>query len=394
MQMSAYRARAQEYATALGGAHHRYFAGLDQSWDPAAIHAAHADCWSVQAVEALGERAATGNVGARRLWRFAVTARLRALTAPHDDERSRRAASGGLPALTADLAVETDVLERARIEQRRLELTTETLSPSAGAALEVTRSETRRLGWPSYRALWTAMTGIDLGGLARRAEALLRDEDPPDLGDAYTRADVPRWHRAIWADQAFPSHALLPSLRSALVEHGTDPDDPGFTIDVAARPGKSSRAFCAAVRVPGDIHLVVGPTGGIQDAEALFHEAGHAVLLAGRDARWRFEERHLLPPHVAEAAAFAFERRVPDHGQERIAAHLATSRVLRRRRMAARLLHELDLLDHGPVQDLRERYARRMARATGLDWPGAPWLTDADALLGSADYVRADEIAG
>ncbi len=144
--------------------------------------------------------------------------------------------------------------------------------------------------------------------------------------------------------------------------------------------------------MPGEIHLVVAPAGGIQDAEALFHEAGHALLLAAREPHWRFEERHLIPPHVAEAAAFGFERRVPDGGDERVRAHLATSRTLRRRRMAARLLHELDLVDHGPVQELRDRYARRMARATGLDWPSAPWLLDADPLLGSADYVRADEL--
>jgi hypothetical protein len=62
---------------------------------------------------------------------------------------------------------------------------------------------------------------------------------------------------------------------------------------------------------------------------------------------------------------------------------------LRLRHLAASLLHDLDLLDHGPDQTLRERYARRMASATGLTWPSAPWLTAADPLLSSADYLRA-----
>jgi hypothetical protein len=30
-----------------------------------------------------------------------------------------------------------------------------------------------------------------------------------------------------------------------------------------------------------------------------------------------------------------------------------------------------------------------MAAATGLAWPGAPWLATADPLLSRADYLRA-----
>jgi hypothetical protein len=64
-------------------------------------------------------------------------------------------------------------------------------------------------------------------------------------------------------------------------------------------------------------------------------------------------------------------------------------RRLRTRHLAASLLHDLDLLDAGPNPALRERYARRLADATGLSWPSAPWLVIADPLLSSADYLRA-----
>jgi hypothetical protein len=57
--------------------------------------------------------------------------------------------------------------------------------------------------------------------------------------------------------------------------------------------------------------------------------------------------------------------------------------------MAAAFLHDLDVLDEGPAPALRERYARRMARAAGVAWPSAPWLANADPLLASADYLRA-----
>ncbi len=393
MDLAAYRTAAQEYATAWGRAHHRRFAGLDAAWDPASLHAAHADCFTDAAIDGLATEAETGNAGARRLWRFAVSARLRAVAAPHDAQRAREEATGGLARLTAALAAEPDARVRRGLEEQRLALAAEQLTPPAAAALGRVRDEVRALGWPSARALWTAMTGVDLGALAGRAERLLRETEPPTLHEARSRADVPRWHRAAWADPAFPADALLPALRSALVAEGADPDEPGFTLDVDPRPGKSPRAFVAAVRVPGEIHLVVAAGGGHEAAEAVFHEAGHALLLARRDPAWRFEERHLVPAHVSEAAAFRFERHVPDGDEARVRAHIASATLLRRRRQAARLLHELDLLDHGPVEELKERYARRMASATGLAWPGAPWLVDADPLLTAADYVRADEIA-
>lgn len=392
MEISAYRARAQDYATALGGAHHRHFAGLDPTWDPEAIHAAHADVFADEAIDHLGELAENGNAGARLLWGFAVRSRLRAVAAPHDALRARLEGASGLSALTAELAVEGSPLRRHELEEQRMTIVAEQLSAPAAAALDAVRKEVRALGWPSARALWTAMTKLDLGALARHAETLLRDEEPPALDGALTRADGPAWHRAAWADAHFPADRLLALLHDALRDAGADPDAPGFTIDAEPRPGKSPRAFCAAVTVPGDVHLVVRPSGGVQDAEALFHEAGHALLLASRDAGWRFEERHLLPAPVGEAAAFAFEARLPDFGDPRLRAHLDTVRVLRRRRQAARFLHELDLLDRGPIKELRERYAQRMARATGLDWPGAPWLVDADPLLTAADYVRAEQL--
>ena len=53
----------------------------------------------------------------------------------------------------------------------------------------------------------------------------------------------------------------------------------------------------------------------------------------------------------------------------------------------------LDLLDAGPHPALRERYAQRLATATGLTWPAAPWLVAADPLLTAADYLRALALA-
>jgi hypothetical protein len=404
MDIDAYRARAQAFATDLNRAHHRRFAGLDGAWDPESLYAHHAAVYDDAAIEALralaereepegGEQGATQP--ARRLLRFAVEARLGRATAPTDALRARAEAAAGLAELTAALAAEPDLGRRVALEEERLDVVTRSLTPPAAEGLERVRAEARALGWPSPRALLATVHGRDPGALAAEAEALLRATDAPQLdggdpqagGPATARFDLPRVHRAAWADPLLPADPVA-HLRRALGRLGLD--DGRFAIDAAPRAGKSPRAFCAAVHVPGDVHLVVAGRDGLAALEAVFHEAGHAVHLSHRDPAAPFEDRHLVDRADAEALAFALEARATDGiDDQRLAAHRDALARLRTRQLAAALLHDLDLLDAGPDPALRERYARRMATATGLTWPSAPWLVVADPLLSSADYLRA-----
>ena len=390
MDLDAYRARAQAFATDLNRAHHRRFAGHDGLWDPESLYAFHAAAFDDAAIDALRE-AAAADPAARRLLRFAIEARLSSVTARTDAERARAESTGHLAELTADLAEGPDLARRIALEEARLDVVARHLTPLAAEGLERVRAEVRVLGWPSPRALLATLHGRDPGALAAEAEALLRATEAPALdgdGEPVTaRADLPRVHRAAWADPLLPEDPVA-ALRAGL--GALDLDDRGFALDAVPRPGKSPRAFCAAIEVPSDIHLVVAPRGGLSDLEALFHEAGHAVFLAHRDPRAPFEERHLTDPADAEALAFALEdRATAGIEDERLARHRAAMGRLRARHLAATLLHGLDLLDAGPHPSLRERYARRMANATGLLWPSAPWLVSADPLLSSADYLRA-----
>src|SRR6185437_13669904 len=94
--------------------------------------------------------------------------------------------------------------------------------------------------------------------LRRRVGVPLADARPPDLA---------RMWRAPEFDAAFPTDRALPALRRTLA---------GLGLDVEPRPGKKPRAFCAPIRVPGRVVLVMLPQGGQDDYRALFHEAGHA----------------------------------------------------------------------------------------------------------------------
>ena len=56
MDLDAYRARAQAFATDLNRAHHRRFAGHDGAWDPESLYAHHAAAYDDAAIDALRER--------------------------------------------------------------------------------------------------------------------------------------------------------------------------------------------------------------------------------------------------------------------------------------------------------------------------------------------------
>ncbi|HSD78773.1 MAG TPA: hypothetical protein VLA98_15265, partial [Solirubrobacteraceae bacterium] len=192
MDLDAYRARAQAFATELNRAHFERFAGLTAAWDPAAIHARHAELWDADTIEELRN---AGPPAPRRLLRFAVEARLGAATARLEVERARAEADEGVAALAAALAVEDDADRRAALEEERLDATARRLTAPAAAALERVRSEARALGWPSARAMWGELHAIDLGALAAHAERLLREPPPALPGWARARHDLPRLRR-------------------------------------------------------------------------------------------------------------------------------------------------------------------------------------------------------
>ncbi|MCW2992744.1 MAG: family oligoendopeptidase, partial [Conexibacter sp.] len=163
MDLDAYRARAQAFATDLNRAHHRRFAGHDGAWDPESLYAHHAAAYDDEAIEALRAAASAegaredpdrpGEQPARRLLRFAVEARLGRATARTDAARAQAEAQEGYADLTATLAREPALGRRVELEEERLDVVARRLTPLAAEGLERVRAETRALGWPSARAL-------------------------------------------------------------------------------------------------------------------------------------------------------------------------------------------------------------------------------------------------
>ena len=192
----------------------------------------------------------------------------------------------------------------------------------------------------------------------------------------------------------------MPSLTETMAGLGIDVGaQPGVTIDTEARPKKSPRAFCAPVRVPDEVYLVIAPVGGREDFAALFHEAGHTEHYAHVDSSLPVEARYLGDNSITEGFAFLFEHLVstPEWLQRRmgiddpsaIVKHEEASNLVFMRRYAAKLAYELELHGGGPVEGLDAVYARRLSDAVGVDWPAVSWLSDVDPFFYAARYLRA-----
>ncbi len=402
MDLRAFRQQAETFVAELGAAYHAHYAGRSEEFAIDAIYSRHAGLFSFEAVEALRSlAAAAGDAGGvrddearrlRMLLDFAVEGLLGRATATDEEALAQREATLRLDVPGGPLGFrESSVAQanepsrerRAEIEAARLEATERELNPLHRAALERTRALVAQLGWPSYRAMCAELKGWDLDLLGRQGDAFLAAtssgyeavvspalERTVGVGlERLARADLPWFFRARADDDAFPAAGLLEAYAASCRGLGLSPDGDGrIDLDVEPRPRKSPRAFCVAVRAPGDVRLVVAPVGGRDDYAALLHEGGHAQHFAAMGAELPFEYRHLGDNALTEAFAFLFDhlaedphwlaaRGVRDDGGA-LAVHARAARL----DLPAALLRQARLRADRP----RRRGPRRRAAGRGL----------------------------
>jgi hypothetical protein len=418
VELDAYRAQAEAFVSALDREYYLHFSGQRDSYEIEPIYERHAGLFSRRAVEELRER------GHRELLEFAAEGFIGRATGPETAELARREAALELmvdgrrlpfrESLVAQ-ANEPDPDGRAALEVARLELTERELNPLLRERLERSHALARELGWPSMRAMCEELSGMDLGGLAAETAAFLRETEASYEGvmtprleeqlgfglEALRRSDLPAFFRAPALDAVFPAERLLESLRQTLAGLGIDIDaQPAVVLDTAERPKKSPRAFCAPVRVPDEVYLVIAPIGGRDDYMALFHEAGHAEHYAHAARALPVEHRYLGDNSVTEGFAFLLEhltaapewlrRRLGVADPDSVVDHARAVKLLFLRRYAAKLSYELELHDAPAGLDGLDRtYVDRLSRAVRVDWPRAAWLSDVDPFFYAARYLRA-----
>lgn len=211
------------------------------------------------------------------------------------------------------------------------------------------------------------------------------------------------YHHEIPSDW-FPADQMAESLARTLAGWGIQlAQQTQIHIDVEDRPKKVPRAFCAAPRIPEEIHLVIRPAGGFMDYKAFFHEAGHAEHFAHVDPALSFERRHLgrsnaftemfsyLFDHVVTNRAWLMEMLglTPDQADHvRDAWGLMEWYMVRR--YLGKLRYELAFFRSPlPIAERAPLYSESLSRATGLMAPAPMYLADMDGGYYSADYLRA-----
>jgi hypothetical protein len=415
MNLAAYRADAEEFASSLDREYYLHFAGLQDEFDVEGIYDRHAGLFTRDSVARLREE------GTPQLLEFAVHGFIgRELRAEQAEAARREAAleievdGQRMPYRQAAVVQvnERDPDRRAAIERASLDASSEELDPLLREMLERSHALVGELGWPSMRVMCEELSGIDLVALGRQTaafqqatedeyERLLSGPLERELGFGFERlrrSDFGYFFRAPTLDAAYSDGRLLGSLEQTLEGLALHP--PGVIMDVEQRPKKTPRAFCSPVRVPDEVYLVIARRGGRDDYETLFHEAGHAQHFAHMPASLPMEYRYLGDNSITESFAFLFQHltqnpawlraRLDVMDAEPIEAQARAAKLVFLRRYAAKLAYELELHGSPPALDpLREVYARRLGEALHVDWPSESWLSDVDPFFYAANYIRA-----
>ncbi|MDQ6828999.1 MAG: M3 family metallopeptidase [Gemmatimonadota bacterium] len=320
--------------------------------------------------------------------------------------------------ITIDIANTADRAERLMLERARNALVRQELAPLMRERFQRERDLTEELEIANgYVATIQALGGIDLGALVAQCEQFLRDTQSMwfdvagarvqkmlgiPLRDA-TRADGIALLRAPELDRFFPAREMEPRVRGQVAEMGSDATAAGRIVyDTGERDGKRSRAFCAPVRIPEEVYLVMRPTGGQQDYRSLLHELGHAMHFAYTRADLPFEQRWLGDNSVTESYAMLFDHQLHDggwlerytevekpHVPEMLRA-VAFEELQLLRRYCAKIIYERELYDGSvPFTALPDLYVETLSKATGFRYDAADAFADVDPRFYSARYLRA-----
>ena len=317
-----------------------------------------------------------------------------------------------------DMATEARRPERLALDDARAALVLSQLAPLRAERLQRERDLIESLDVaPNYIASFEALSGIDLRGLAAECERFLRETDAmwADVhGEAVrkhlgiqpgeaTRADALALMRATRFDPYFPAKEMELVVRRQVAEMGVEPTANSHIIyDLAPRPGKRSRAFCAPVRIPREVYLVLLPHGGATDYRTLLHELGHALHFGYMRDDLPFEFRWLGDNSITEGYAMLFDHllhapgwllRYSALGKTRVAEYqraAAFEELQFLRRYCAKLLYELRVYGGDvPWSSLPDAYVDILSSATTFGYRTADAFIDVDPRFYSARYLRA-----
>jgi hypothetical protein len=431
LDLAAYGEELERFLERVNEATYRQLAGLEDAMGLEAIYAEHRGLFDERAVtklRKLAEGESEEAAQARALLAFAVEQHLTGGVAQLT-ERIAVAESRAVVVWRGERIAYRDVWNRAidiahRAERNALAASyheaVEAINPMRWERQARMVELVRALGYADVPDMVARTAGFDPEQLAAQLRGFLVDSETVyfaalrrnlaeidiEQGDAFS-VDLARILRASGWDAWFPARGMLPALRSTLVGLGTDLDaQAAIQLDVERRERKSPRPFCAAIRVPDDVRLVIQPHGGWEDYAAVLHEAGRAEHLVHVSADLPVAFRRLGDASLPEGYGGLFELLLgepawlmdhigmPETEAISFADFSAFWQLSRARSTAARLIYELYLHREGDAILAREQYAGMMGSTLGVITSAEGFLAQTDDNLYVARRARALMLEG
>src|SRR5947209_6122852 len=437
MNTSDYRRDYAAYSSAIELAHYQHRAGFEPELHLEPIYDRYGELFTRDAIEHLEqanletpEHRETERAGLHKLIGQARIGYLDAQARELTDELSSCMARervewdgesipvNNVPKIISN---ELDALRRRELTARSIDALS-TCSDLRAARLESFHESARVLGFDSYRALFTEITGVDYERLAASSRKFLERTEAAyasALAQAAQRelqgvsfhdlehADYFYFQRVPRLDSFFPADELMATYRRGMEGFGIRTErQKNIQIETEDRPFKNPRAACFRINPPDDVRLLIAPVGGSYDYMVLFHEAGHAQHFgwSSRDLVKRYPE-FLYAPDAATTEGYAFllshlfldtnwlaEHRSIGEARARDAVRdlaLVVSSQIRRR--CASLSYEIQLHDSPNVrsEQLAASFADSISQAMHFRRSSALYLAEVDDGFYTASYLRA-----
>jgi len=428
MRIEEARKQLESLQVALNRETYLFFSGRKERLDTAEIYSIHSDLLTRESIDELAAAAeGPGTLPSRRrsyqrIHSFAVEQRLNAACSALTEEIARRESGKCISwrkrnlhyhQIPSILANEADASARRSLNDLRLHLLEETRDLRT-KQIEKLRMESRALGFAGYQDAYQNITGIDYRGLESTLESLRERTERPyrdrlsasarsvlgmDL-ESVQRCDIAYWFRMQEFDRFFPEDRMVSGLAQTLQGIGIDLEgQKNVQLDLEPRPNKYSRPFCAPVRIPEEIYIVVNLRGGQDDLASLLHEAGHAQHFSWTSPSLMAEDAYWGDRGLSEAFAFLFESLLRDPQWLSTVVGFAESAGLRRhaallrnqlvRRYCAKLSFEMLLHAASEPADSAPAYVEKLLAWTGIRHEPESYLEDMDEGFYAAEYIRA-----
>lgn len=427
---SAYQQEAVAFQAELNEERFQTLAGLSDVPATAAIYARHADLFGAEAVDALRQAVESNEdeaEGARALLAFATDGYLERAAGDLTDRIASaeryavinwRGEQIRYPDARERISTISERAERNALFEQWLRAV-EAINPLRIERLEATQAGAVALGYddqvemvrttrgwnPDELAAVTrgALNASETGYYAAMRRLLARagiEHGDGSLADAWFGLRGTGW-------DAWFEPRLFPRILDATV-HGLGMqlgDAPGISVDAEPRPNKVSGAFYVAVRVPGDVRLVLNPRRSWEDMSAALHAVGHvehaADLAPGNEPGLSESDPSvgqgyaaLMEGLLGEAEWLEESLGMGESAQVAFVDFYALARLYQLRLLGGQLIYELGLHRGGEHAIHRALYAGTVGLLTGVRWPEEMYLVTYQDAARSGASLRGTMLAG